>query len=312
MKKLAVVTGATGIIGRKIVEILLADGLKVRVLTRNPNYDANCEVEIIKGDLMDRLLLENLMLGADWLFHCAAELNNESKMDAVNVTGTRNLINASKKAGIQVFCHMSSVGVIGIASGEIADEYTECHPQNTYERTKYMAEQLIAQNPCAKHTVILRPTNVVSESKLGPLDYVVKPSPLNYFKIFLKGQEKAHLIHANDVAAATVFCAKHAEKTVGLLNFPTNSTFCTYILSLDHEPKNIVSAVCRDYLKLKRKRSFLLCVSMPWRTPYYLRKLMGRPCNRSDLVYSSAKLLDTGFCFPLGLDGAIRAISEDT
>lgn len=315
MKRVAAVTGATGIIGKWIVKILLADGFRVRVLTRESSYDVRGDLEIIAGDLSNPAVLEKLVQGgAEWLFHCAAELNNEAIMEAVNVTGTRNLIEAAKKANIQFFCHMSSVGVIGSIPGTLADENTECHPLNTYERTKYRAEQLVLQNPCAKHTVILRPTNVVSETKPGPLAYVIHSSPKNRLILFLKGREKAHLIHAKDVAAAAIFFAKTAQQSEESQNPSTssNSAACVFILSLDHEPKNFIATVCRDYLKLKHKDTALLSVNMPWRAPYYLRKLLGRPCNRSDLNYSSAKLLETGFRFSLGLEGAIKDICEHT
>lgn len=323
MARIAAVTGATGIVGQRIVELLLGENFKVRVLTRKPHYAPNFAVkgnlEIVNGDLCNPVMLDKLVRGVDWLFHCAAELNNEAVMEAVNVTGTQNLIEAAKKANIEIFCHMSSVGVIGSTAGTLADETTECQPLNIYELTKYQAEQFVLLNPCAKHTMILRPTNVVSETKPGPLAYVIYNSPKNRLKLFLKGQERAHLIHAKDVAAATIFCAKNALKlTPGLGSHRSNfvessqSAATTFVLSLDHEPRNIIATVCQDYLMFKHKSSALLCLNMPWQAPYYLRKLMGRPCNRSDLKYSSAKLLATGFRYPLGLEGAIKDICEHT
>jgi nucleoside-diphosphate-sugar epimerase len=314
MTRIAAVTGATGILGKRIVDLLVADGFRVRVLTRKHGYVAKDCVEIVYGDLSNLTSLEALVNGADLLFHCAAELNNTGAMEAVNVVGTRNLIAAAKKAKIQVFCHMSSVGVIGSTEGIWADETTECHPQNTYERTKYLAEQLVIENTFAEHTFILRPTNVVSEAKLGPLTYVIKNSYINRLKLFLKGKERAHMIHAKDVAAATIFCVKNLTKSKELLGSSVDSIAapCIYILSLDHEANNSIGTVCKNYLKLKRQKSFFFGLNMPWKVPYYLRKLIGRPCNRGDLNYSSAKLLNTGFSFTLGLEGALKDISEHT
>ena len=314
MTRIAAVTGATGIVGKRIVELLISDGFRVRILTRKLGYEVKDDIEIVYGDLSNSVILERLVNGVDLLFHCAAELNNTAVMEAVNVTGTRNLITAAKKAKIQVFCHMSSAGVIGRTNGIWADETTECHPQNTYERTKYLAEQLVLQNTFAEHTFILRPTNVVSETKLGPLIYVINNSFVNRLKLFLKGNERAHMIHAKDVAEATIFCTKNVPKSK-----ECNSTFagsisapCIFILSLDHEVNNSIATVCQNFLKLKRQGSVLLRFSLPWKFPYYLRKLIGRPCNRSDLNYSSAKLLTTGFRYSLGLEGTLKDLSEHT
>jgi len=312
MTKIAAVTGATGIVGKRIVELLIKEGFKVRILTRKLGYDLKDSVEIVYGDLSNSVSLENFVHGVDILFHCAAELNNAYAMEEVNVTGTRNLIAAARKTKIQVFCHMSSVGVIGRVDGIWADENTECHPQNTYERTKYLAEQLVLQNTFAEHTFILRPTNVVCENKLGPLTYVINKSFLNRLKLFLKGNERSHMIHAKDVAAAMFFCALCIPKSRQHKINERKFTPCIFIVSLDHEVNNSIAKVCRNYLKMKRQDFNFLGLSMPWRFPYYLRKLLFRPCNRSDLNYSSAKLLATDFRYSLGLEGAIKDISENT
>jgi len=315
MVKIASVTGATGIVGKRIVELLVADGFRVRVLTRNLSYHGKDNVETIYGDLSNIVALEKLVHGAELLFHCAAELNNTDLMVAVNVTGTQNLIEVAKKTKVKVFCHLSSVGVIGSTKDIWVDETAKCRPQNTYERTKHLAEQLVLQTLFAEQTFILRPTNVVCETKLGPITYVIERSFINRLKLFLKGNERAHMIHAKDVAAATIFCAQNAPKSKEYGNSFVRSISapCIFILSLDHEVNNSISTICQKYLKLNRQQApALLGLSMPWKLPYFLRKIIGRPCNRSDINYSSAKLLATGFRFPLGLEGALKDISENT
>ena len=120
------------------------------------------------------------------------------------------------------------------------------------------------------------------------------------------------MIHAKDVAAVMFFCAINKPKSEQNEIKERENTPCIFIVSLDHETNNSIAEVCRNYLKLKRQEFNFLGLSMPWRFPYYLRKLIFRPCNRSDLNYSSAKLLATDFRYSLGLQGAIRDISENT
>ena len=59
----------------------------------------------------------------------------------VNVGATLSLLEAASQAGVRRFVHCSSVGVIGDVSHPPADENTECHPTNIYERTKLEGER---------------------------------------------------------------------------------------------------------------------------------------------------------------------------
>ena len=98
-KYVACVTGATGIIGNRIVRLLLENEHIVRVATRKRRYMYS-NADIYTGDIVDESFLDEFIAGADLVFHCAAELNDESKMWDVNVEGTRNLMDACRVAGV--------------------------------------------------------------------------------------------------------------------------------------------------------------------------------------------------------------------
>ena len=77
--QIACVTGATGMIGRQIVEKMLALGFQVRVLTRRSYMDHR--VQIFSGSFADDAQLDEFINGADFVFNCAGELNDASKLE---------------------------------------------------------------------------------------------------------------------------------------------------------------------------------------------------------------------------------------
>lgn len=83
-KVIAAVTGGSGIVGRKITQKLLQEGYEVRVLTRNKLFRDD-GVQVYYGNLEDTGILRLFLNNVSHLFHCAAELHNESKMWDINV-----------------------------------------------------------------------------------------------------------------------------------------------------------------------------------------------------------------------------------
>ena len=115
------VTGATGFIGAHLVHELLARGHRVKALVR-PGADERgllgLKFERVTGDLFDRHQLERELAGCDWCFHLAASyhlwLRQYAPMYAVNVEGTRNVLEAAGQAGCAKIIYTSTVGCIGL------------------------------------------------------------------------------------------------------------------------------------------------------------------------------------------------------
>lgn len=291
MSALAVVTGATGMVGKIIVQMLLERGYRVRILTRNHSLQ-DSRIEIIYGDLGDTPAIEKLLHDAQYVFHCAAELNDEASMWQTNVIGTQNLINTTAKGQIKYICHLSSVGVIGKFTGIVADEKTACAPLNMYEKSKLHAEEFVQSFHSSARIVILRPTNVVDKNKNSIIG-------LSKFKAVIKGGENANIVHAEDVAAAALFFIDHSAQ---------GNPDC-FIVSCDQEKMNTVSG-CLALVEAIRNENSLENVKpfthLPWIVPYVVRRLLKGPCNRGDVCYSSDKLISAGFTYRLGFVGALR------
>lgn len=296
---LSCVTGASGMVGRRIVQRLLSEGYQVRVLSRREQYD-DPNVEHFRGCLKDAAVLKRFLQDAKMLFHCAAELNDESKMWDVNVLGTEQVLSAAAEAQVEYFCYLSSAGVVGRVSRGWVNEKSPCDPQNSYEKSKWAAEQIVAKGVEGARVVILRPINVVDEDRLGAFLLPVRGSVLDMLKMFVKGGECAHAIHAEDVAAAALY----------LFTYPAHTPE-VFFVSCDHEPLNTFAGiwslykVCRNGKELEGIRPV---PHLPVAVPHLMRRLWRGSGNYGDVRYSSEKLSAVGFVPPLGFKGTVRRI----
>ncbi len=232
------------------------------------------------------------------MYHCAAEKSDGRRMRAVNVDATRELFAVAEAAKIKFVCHVSSVGVIGRVYSRLVDETTPCRPANLYERTKLEAEQIAARGLVGGRVIILRPTNIFDS---GAVQALLESSLSMRMRMFLKGSESSHLVYVEDVAAAALHCsesagAQHTE---------------TFIVSSDEEGCNTHQQVRQAVAVLSQVQSRSWITPIPRIIPYCLRVLRNGASNWGDVVYSSAKLRNIGFCFPYGLRLGLRAAVDE-
>jgi len=173
MKKV-LITGGAGFIGSNLADRLISQGYTVRILRRD-NSDLRTirgiEVEHCIGDVRDPISLLAAVKGCDTVFHTAAIVSFVKKKYAeqveVNVTGTRNVVDACLGAGIEKLVHTSSVAAIGYPpDGQLVTEETEFNwgGSSGYKWTKHLAEQEVrAATTRGLNAVIVNPSVVVGE-----------------------------------------------------------------------------------------------------------------------------------------------------
>ena len=176
------VTGATGFVGSHVAQELSRRGADLRILVRSTSKLANLEgiaAETVVGDLLQVDALRSALSGCDAVMHVAADyrlwVTDPERMNATNVTGTRELLRLARELGVARVVYTSSVATIGFFSdGRLADEATPVSIANMighYKRSKYLAEQeAISAAQAGQQVIILNPT-----TPIGPGD--IKPTP---------------------------------------------------------------------------------------------------------------------------------------
>lgn len=159
--KRVLVTGGTGFIGGRLAERLCFEhGAEVVVLLRDWRravWASRLPARLVEGDVTDPVSTLRAMDGCQLVFHCAmGDLRT-------NRDGTRNVLEAADKAGVQRVVHLSTIGVHGPNPPENADETAPMKSVgDSYGDSKIAAEQVIADFTRAHGlpVVRLRPTFV--------------------------------------------------------------------------------------------------------------------------------------------------------
>lgn len=236
------ITGASGFIGKLLVEKHLFLNDEVHVLTRKKDVFHNHQNLIIhNGSFADSAILEVFLKNADVLYHCAAEIKDEFKMDFVNVEGTKKLISAAKN-NIKHWVQLSSVGVYGPISSGIVSETQSYNPINKYEQTKLQSDLLVLDATKNNYftSTIIRPSNVfgASMSNQSLFQLIQKIDQQIYFFIGKKGAS-ANYVPVENVIEALYLGAtnKNAKNEIyNISNWSTIENFISTIAKLLHKP----------------------------------------------------------------------------
>lgn len=172
------VTGATGHIGNVLIRKLLEQGEKVRALVwrgEEPTPIKDLDVEQVEGDVLDPASLESAMRGVESVYHLAGIISimpgRNPLVWKVNVEGTRNVLDAARRAGIRRLVYTSSIHAIARAPhGVTMDEslgFDQNNPYGEYDRSKAAASLEVQKAATAGlDAVIVCPTGVI-----GPYDF---------------------------------------------------------------------------------------------------------------------------------------------
>ncbi|WP_034639105.1 complex I NDUFA9 subunit family protein [Desulfofalx alkaliphila] len=183
------VTGATGYLGRHVVDALYKAGLKVRCLVRDTK-DVNLpEVELVRGDINDPVSLAVACTGVDIVIHLVAIIREKKGLtfQDINIKGTENILNSAKECGVKHFIHVSALGA------------STTKPKLKYIYSKGVAEVKVT-NSGLKYT-ILRPS-VIFGPGFGFVDRLLQAIRMTPTVVALPGDGSAKFqpIYVKDVA----------------------------------------------------------------------------------------------------------------
>lgn len=212
----ALVTGATGLVGSHLVERLRRDGWQVRALVRDRSRAAwlsSQGVELRDGDTQDAVAFARAAAGAQFVFHCAAAITPRGGWEAYrapNIDGTRHAVEAASAAGARLL-HLSSVAVYGpegratLARGAGLQELRPLQPIPTeawYAHSKRESEEMVMSAHRAGRVwgTAVRPCIIY-----GPRDRQFVPRVARLLRLPLAprigdGRAVLSIVHARSVA----------------------------------------------------------------------------------------------------------------
>jgi len=216
------VTGAAGFLGSHVTRQLVARGDDVRVLMRPSSTNraiADLSLEYVTGDLRDPASLDRAMKDVKRVFHVAADyrLWARRKQDIYdsNVGGTKNLLDAAKRAGVEQLIYTSTVATIAVDRPQHPNEFTDARLEEMvghYKRSKWLAEkEALSSAKNGLPVIVAMPTTPV-----GPWDW--KPTPTGKIILdFLNGKMPGYVetglnfVGVEDCAAGHLLIAEKGK-----------------------------------------------------------------------------------------------------
>ncbi|WP_206108011.1 NAD-dependent epimerase/dehydratase family protein [Paludisphaera soli] len=217
----ALVTGATGLLGSHLVARLRARGDRVRALVRESSDTTFLDelgVEPSRGDLLDVAAVGRAVEGVDVVYHCAAKVGDWGSWREFQVGGldaTRTLAEASRRAGVGRFVHVSSTSAYGHPRDR-EEPIVESHPlgQNIwpldyYTRSKVECERLLwgmAESDGLPLTVV-RPSWIFGERDRTTIPRLIREFRWGRVSIVGPGDNPLSAVYAGVVADAMILAA---------------------------------------------------------------------------------------------------------
>jgi len=240
--KIALVTGASGVIGPPLIHHLMERGYRVRAFLR-PSLSPRPlpkSVETVQGEITDYHALGRAVHNVDTIFHLAAQLHIDRPSPAlqgecvrINVEGTRRLVEVAQAAGIGRFIFFSTINVYGSSQpNQLLTEDSPLHPDSLYAETKIQGERFALTHLPA---VILRLAAVYGPGMKGNYVSLVNALRKRRFLMIGDGRNRRTLIHSKDVCKAAVLAAEKACALGQIFNVTDGHV---------HTLQDIITAMC--------------------------------------------------------------------
>jgi UDP-glucose 4-epimerase len=224
------VTGASGFLGRRVCRRLAGCG-EVRALFRAAADGPWSGADLV--DLSRGGPPQGSLDGVDTVVHLAARTHAvkegaeaEPLYRAVNVDGTRRMLEASARAGVRRFVFVSSVKAMGEGGSVVQDETAVPAPVSWYGITKRAAEDLVLERKYTPEAVVLRPALLYGPGVAGNVARMIDAVRAGRFPAVPEVGNRRSLVHVDDAADAVVLAANEPG-AVGRVFIVTDGRPCS-------------------------------------------------------------------------------------
>lgn len=279
------VTGASGFIGRHLIERLRRDGHSVRALVRRSDHRGEwpAGVEVVVGDVRDPQAMKGAAAGCETVFHLAGKAHaltgvqgDEEAYLAINTDGTRHVLEGAVSGGARRFVLFSSVKAMGEGGSRCLDEVFDGQPETPYGRSKLEAERAALEigKRTGLHVTCLRFPLVYGPGNKGNLFRMIVAIDRGIFPPLPELDNRRSMVHVVDAVRAAVLAA----------GAPAASGQC-YIVT-DGRPystRELYDLICRALGKPIPR----------WYVPLWTLKAMGRVGDAIGWVRGKRFLFDS-------------------
>lgn len=320
-KERILVTGATGYIGRPLVEKLRSEGTEVYALVRRRMRRSEIQAllpsasGILYGDVSDYYevasSLKQREIGV--VIHLAATVEGPETRASrrtyfrTNVDGTLNVCKACLASGVRRLIHLSTVAVHGPgAAGELIDEGCPYAPTTNYETSKAIADKLVLD--FAKKglcTTVLRPTLVYGHSLSPVFKWLSRYVGSHFVPVLGDGLTLKHFVHIDDLLECILLAIDHG---------PSGKAYIVADeapVTVDDLLLTIASILNRDatliHIPVPRHLLSALSRYIPGRLAYPMSWFLNRRAYKTDLARR-----ELGYCPKVDLRKGLEELLKAT
>jgi len=309
----ALVTGATGFLGKVLVKSLISKGIRVKACIRSPLYRNEFNhirgVEPVVADILNRDLLLKAMEGVETVYHLAGLVNakaSKNELYLINRDGTRNVWICAESQGVKKALYCSSTAVYGLLAKKQQPISEEVIPRaiEPYGRSKLEGEFAALEIAASSNmkTVIIRPVAVFGPHQHTPFGKQLQQAAFS--KLLLAGgfeKRGFNFVHVEDVAEASIHLMTVPVENRAIFNIAGES-----VIKFEEAFQAYQSVLRHSENPYLWPRLLALFSGLVRRLPGFTDWLIRQGSNRLvfnlwqpgfDMTYSSSKLLRTSFNF---------------
>ena len=248
------VTGASGMLGKKLVQRLAKNGVSIKALFHHSQPDKEMlalpNVQWQTCDLLDVYAIEELLVGVEKIYHCAAMVSflpeDRQLMMHFNVESTANLVNEALVQGVSKFLQVSSIASLGRSEGKgqihEESEWEDSHHNSIYSQSKYLAEMEVWRGIAeGLNAVIVNPSVILGEGDWRKGSAKLMDVVYREFPFYTKGING--WVDVQDVVTAMVMLMEsevvNERFIVSNGNYPYREIFTKMANALGKKPPHI-------------------------------------------------------------------------